>query len=264
MKMIRMIASLAVPLLLTGCFLSPGKFSSTLDLQRDGRFTFTYVGEIIVTDTSSQVSEFSPNTCYDDTGDNQRACTDEELAQQRAEFAAAQQAGEGDDGLISKGLGAFGSDESIAALVDQLKKQDGWKSVRYRGDHIIDVEYAITGMMSHGFAFPLVEGGGGVMPFVTLTRRKDGGIKLSAPAYSSGGAGREMASLASLAGAAASSGKPAQPKAEGRFTVTTNGRILTNNTDDGPATKGERSVLTWDVDSRRDKAPEALIGLDTP
>ncbi len=35
MKFMRIVAALAAPLLLTGCLLSPGKFSSTLDLKRD-------------------------------------------------------------------------------------------------------------------------------------------------------------------------------------------------------------------------------------
>jgi hypothetical protein len=33
--------------LLTGCFFSPGRFVSELDIRRDGRFTYSYVGEII-------------------------------------------------------------------------------------------------------------------------------------------------------------------------------------------------------------------------
>ena len=53
MKMIRLIAALAAPLLLTGCLLSPGKFTSSLDLKRDGSFTFTYVGEIVMIDMST-------------------------------------------------------------------------------------------------------------------------------------------------------------------------------------------------------------------
>ena len=32
--------------LLSGCFLQPGKFESALDLRKDGAFTFTYKGQI--------------------------------------------------------------------------------------------------------------------------------------------------------------------------------------------------------------------------
>ena len=41
---------MAVPalacILLTGCFLQPGKFESALDLRNDGTFTFSYRGQI--------------------------------------------------------------------------------------------------------------------------------------------------------------------------------------------------------------------------
>ena len=36
----------AVTLVLAGCMLMPGKFTSALDIRKDGRFTYTYAGEI--------------------------------------------------------------------------------------------------------------------------------------------------------------------------------------------------------------------------
>ncbi len=169
MKMMRLIAALALPLLLTGCLLSPGKFTSTLDLACDGTFSFRYAGEIVVTDTSPAPAEFSAGPCYDETTADERECTSAELDQQRKDFDAAQASSKDQGSVASAGMGSagmddFGSEESIAELVDQLKKQDGWKSVSYRGNRIIDVEYAISGTLSHGFAFPLMEGGGAVMP----------------------------------------------------------------------------------------------------
>ncbi len=262
MKMMRLIAALAIPLLLAGCLLSPGKFTSTLDLQRDGSFTFTYAGEIVVTDTSSPPPEFAASPCYDETTSDERECTPAELSQQRKDFDAAQAANKDGEGMGQMGgMGDFGSDESITELVDQLKKQEGWKSVRYRGNRIIDVEYAITGTVGQGFAFPLIDGGGAVMPFVTITRRKDGNVKVVAPAYSGGGAGGDMAGLGAMAGAAASPAKAAQPKPEGTFTITADGGVLTNNTEEGPTTVAGKSVLTWKVNSRLEKGPEALIRL---
>lgn len=263
MKMMRLIAALTIPLLLTGCLLSPGKFTSTLDLARDGTFSFRYAGEIVVTDTSPAPAEFSAGPCYDETTSDERECTSAELDQQRKDFDAAQASSKDQSSMAGAGMGDFGSEESIAELVDQLKKQDGWKSVSYRGNRIIDVEYAISGTLSHGFAFPLMEGGGAVMPFLTLTRRKDGSIKVVAPAFSGtgGGLGGELATMGALAGAASNPAKAAQPNPEGTFTITTEGRILTNNTEEGPTVSAGQSVLTWVVNRRLDKAPEALIGL---
>lgn len=262
MKMMRLIAALAAPLLLTGCLLSPGKFTSTLDLKRDGSFTFTYVGEIVMVDMSTPPAEFAATPCYDETTFDERECTADELAKQRKDFDDGQLANKDNQGMVSKGMGDFGSEDSIAELVDQLKKQDGWKSVNYRGNRVIDVEYSITGVMSHGFSFPMVDGGAGVMPFVTMSRRKDGSVKVVAPAFSGGGMGGELASLGAMAGAgAAGAGKPEQPKADGTFTITTDGNILTNNTEEGATSAAGRSTLKWVVNSRLDKGPEALIGL---
>ena len=36
------VVAIGLSLLLAGCFLLPGKFASTLDVRRDGAFTFTY------------------------------------------------------------------------------------------------------------------------------------------------------------------------------------------------------------------------------
>ncbi|MEY2926382.1 MAG: hypothetical protein RL367_859 [Pseudomonadota bacterium] len=46
-KVFRALAALVAPLALSGCFLIPGQFGSTLDLRKDGNFAFTYTGEIL-------------------------------------------------------------------------------------------------------------------------------------------------------------------------------------------------------------------------
>ncbi len=147
-------------------------------------------------------AEFSPSPCYsDDTGD-ERECTEAELAQQRKDFDTAQAESKGETGMAASAMGGemggLGSDESIAELVEQLKKQRGWNKVSYRGNRIIDVEYAITGNSAHGFAFPLVDGGNAIMPFVTIIARKDGSVKVSAPAYSGEAGGGDMAALGAM------------------------------------------------------------------
>ncbi|WP_373488420.1 hypothetical protein [Blastomonas sp.] len=262
MKLLRLVATLTAPLLLTGCLLSPGKFTSSLDVMRDGSFTFRYAGEIVMVDTTSPPAEFSPSPCYDDETYDERPCTTRELEDQRKEFEDSRAANDTSKDIAANSMGKFGSEESIAELVDQLKKQEGWKSVSYRGNRILDVDYEISGNLRHGFAFPLVDGGGAIFPFITLTRRKDGSVKVTAPAYSSGGAGGDMAGLGALAGAGVPGGanKAAQPKPEGSFTIVTDGNVLTNNTEDGPSSAGGKATLTWTVNVRSEKAPEALIG----
>ena len=44
----KILLALAAPLLLNGCLWGPGKFASTLDLRKDGRFTLDYRGEMVL------------------------------------------------------------------------------------------------------------------------------------------------------------------------------------------------------------------------
>jgi hypothetical protein len=50
----RLLFVLAAPLLLASC-LTPGRFTSRLEIGRDRSFTFTYVGEAVVTDPGSAI-----------------------------------------------------------------------------------------------------------------------------------------------------------------------------------------------------------------
>ncbi|MEZ5709855.1 MAG: hypothetical protein R3E02_10755 [Blastomonas sp.] len=260
MKFTRIIAALAAPLLLTGCLLSPGKFDSSLDVDANGSFTFRYAGELVILDTSqadAQPAEFEPYGCYDEDTFEDRDCTEAEIAEQRAEFEA-NQATMNSNGPPA-GMGFLDDDASIEEFVEQLRKQKGWESVEYRGNKIIDVVYETTGTLSHGFSFPAIDGGKGIMPFVTLTLRKDGGVKMSAPAFSNGGS-EMMGSLAAMGAASGKAGSGEQaPQPEGTFTVRTNGTILTNNTENGPETENGWSVLSWNVSPRTNNPPEALI-----
>ena len=85
-------------LLLTGCFITPGKFTSQLTLAEDESFTFTYEGEIFFLGLSSLAQmgaaseEFQPTECYDEETYESRDCTEEELAEQRAEWEAGAEA----------------------------------------------------------------------------------------------------------------------------------------------------------------------------
>ena len=74
-----------------------------------------------------------------------------------------------------------------------------------------------------------------------------------------GGAGP----LAARAGAAAAGDMKGGPvsRAEGRFTVITDGEILTNNSEDGAAAHPLGRQFHWDVAPGSTKIPETLIRL---
>jgi len=69
--------------------------------------------------------------------------------------------------------------------------------------------------------------------------------------------------MAARAGAAAASQMKDGPvsRAEGRFTVITDGEVLTNNSEDGAAPHPIGRQLHWDVGPASSKIPETLIRL---
>jgi hypothetical protein len=48
MKRIRLLVAVSAALALSGCLLTPGNFKSDLDIGGDGRFAFTYTGQIVI------------------------------------------------------------------------------------------------------------------------------------------------------------------------------------------------------------------------
>jgi len=107
--------------------------------------------------------------------------------------------------------------------------------------------------------FPALPDNDLIIPFIAIRRRTDGSVLVTAPAMT-GGTGP----IAARAGAAAASkmgdGGP-QSRAEGRFTVITDGEILTNNSEDGPAANPAGREVHWDVGAASTKIPETLIRL---
>ena len=82
---------------------------------------------------------------------------------------------------------------------------------------------------------------------------------VTAPAFAGGG-GPFSARARALGLPDKSSGGPTS-RAEGRFTVITDGEILTNNSEEGPAPHASGRQLRWDVTPASTKLPETLIRL---
>src|SRR5262249_7195877 len=97
-----------------------------------------------------------------------------------------------------------------------------------------------------------------LIPFIALRRRADGSVLVTAPAFT-GGSGP----LAARAGAAAAGEMKEGPvsHAQGRFTVITDGEILTNNSEDGASPHAIGRQFHWDVGPSSNKIRETLIRL---
>jgi len=270
----------AAPLLLTGCLWGPGKFASDLTVRKDNSFVLNYRGEIVIqlppdTDTKPEPWKPSMARCHkdgepeivaaDSTTDDEgiRPCTAAETAKLKAQYekesADKVAAKRKDNEEMAKAFGLPGLDDaSNRAFAAKLMKYAGWRSVAYRGKGVFDVDYHFEGRATQDFLFPALPDNDLIIPFIAIRRRSDGSVLITAPALT-GGAGP----LASRAGSAASSkmSDGPQSRADGRFTVITNGEILTNNSEDGAAPHAIGRQVHWDVGPGSNKIPETLIRL---
>jgi hypothetical protein len=274
-------AAVAALLLLAGCLLLPGRFTSDIALRKDGTFSFTYKGDIHVLALSKLAAEererknadtaFEPSTCYDDNSGDERECTADELAEQKkgweediaASKAASEEKKKSDEQMMKTMLGGIDPADPRAAqeFADRLHRQKGWKSVIDKGDGRFEVGYAITGRLDHDFSFPTVEKLPMVTPFVTMIRRADGSVRIDAPALTSASTGTPFMGMAAAVADEKSekAGGDGMPVLDGVLTIVTDGEILANNTDEGPATSPAGKMLQWKVNARTKEAPTALI-----
>jgi hypothetical protein len=149
-------------------------------------------------------------------------------------------------------------DASNRAFAAKLSKYAGWRSVTYRGKGVFDVDYHFEGRATQDFLFPALPDNDLLIPFIAIRRRADGSVLVTAPAMT-GGAGPLAARMpAAMAG---DTKTDMVSRAEGRFTVVTDGEILTNNSEDGAAPHPVGRQVHWDVGPTSNKIPETLIRL---
>jgi hypothetical protein len=144
MTKVRLALLLALPLLLASCLLSPGRFVSTLDIRKDRSFTFTYQGEVIVTDP-----QFTNGTDKKPV----KPPLSEQALQQRKDVAQA------------------------------LSKELGYRTVEYLGGDKFRVDYAMTGTLDRSFVYPINLDATAIIPWVVVEVRKDNSVRLKAPGF---------------------------------------------------------------------------------
>ena len=270
------VAAAALPL--ASCLWGPGKFQSDLALKKEGSFVLDYKGEIVMQMPEEKMHEGmswedSMARCADkpDTPANDepntvhlpkpRPCTAVEKAKQKADHekrrAESAERSKKQAEEMGKLFGLPGTDDASGrAFAAKLSKYAGWRSVAYRGRGVFEVDYHFEGRLTQDFAFPLMPDNELLVPFVALRRRADGSVMMTAPALG----GNMFAARANAMGMPDNSdGPPSQ--AQGRFTVTTDGEILTNNSEDGPVATGAGRAVHWDVTPASVKTPEMLVRL---
>jgi hypothetical protein len=259
---IKRLFMIAAPLLLTGCLWGPGKFTSDLTLRKDGSFTLDYRGEIVLQlppdGAAPEPWKDSMAHCADAQG-KARPCTAAEIATQEAGHAKEVEKKRKDAEQVAKMFGVPGLDDaSNRVFAAKLTKYAGWRSVVYRGHGVFDVDYHFIGRATQDFLFPALPDNDIIVPFIAMRRRADGSVLVTAPAMT-GGAGPLASRMGNMGGDMTKAGPVS--RAEGRFTVITDGEILTNNSEDGPTPHPLGHQLHWDVGPASNKIPETLIRL---
>jgi len=252
----RRVLAFAASLLLTGCLWGPGKFTSDLTLRKDGSFILDYRGEIVL-ETAEAMSKpaWQPSTAHCETDEGkQRPCTTAEIAEQKGAYDKKRQ----DDEEAAKAFGLPGSDEaSNLAFAAKLMNYAGWRSVAYAGKGIYDVDYHVEGRLTQDFVFPLMPDNNLIIPFIALRRRTDGAVLVNAPGLTGG-----TTIFGPMAQQMGGGAQPAAPsRAEGRFTIHTDGQIATNNSEEGPVADPIGQQVHWDVAPGSNKIPEMLVRL---
>ena len=281
----KMVAAAVAPLLLSGCLWGPGKFTSNLALNKAGTFVLDYKGEIVLQmpddkgvppdpwsdkmlrcykDGRVETSTIIDSSSDDEADEDLRTCTAAELAKARSDYAkeatdrAEKKRQENEQ--MAKLFGLPGSDDaSSRRFAANLMKYQGWRSVAYKGKGVFDVDYHVEGRLTQDYAFPLMPDTDLIIPFITLRRRTDGTVMVTAPALT-GGSG-PFSARAKMMGLPDKGSDGPVSRAEGRFTITTDGEILTNNSEDGPSAAPGGRQVHWDVGAGSTKIPEMLVKL---
>jgi hypothetical protein len=289
----KIFAVVAAPLLLTGCLWGPGKFKSDLALNKNGTFVLDYRGEIMLqmpdtdpaplswnddmakcfvnggakVESDTVLVELDPpeNTETEDREPAQeRNCTASEISRLKADYekqvAERVEKKRKENDEMAKLFGIPGSDdESNKRFAASLMKHRGWRSVVYKGKGLFEVDYHFEGRLTQDFAFPLMPDSDLMIPFITIRPRTDGSVRVTAPAFV-GGTG-VFGARAKMMGLPGKGNDGPVSRAEGHFTIMTDGEILTNNSEEGPVAVQGRRQLYWDVEPGNEKIPEALVRL---
>ena len=242
MKLFRLAAILAAPLLLASCLLSPGKFVSSLDIRKDRSFTFAYQGEIIQLDPSEGIQDGMGMA----SGDSK---ADEPVEEKSADGVATEiNQAQPDDGEKAPSAQMVTQRKAIA---EALSKEQGYRSVEYLGGNKFRVDYLVSGRLDRNFVYPLNIDAMAVIPWIAVELRKDGTARMMALAFGESNQN---------SGAMGAAPKPDRTTAgrEGIFTFTTDANLVMQNNEAGTA-PGPGTKVVWTITPTTKAVPTAVV-----
>lgn len=239
----RLALAIAIPLLLTGCLLTPGKFTSSLSINADRSFTFAYKGEVVAVDPGDEMGkamkEGTGETTEDgDTTGEGEATEDESLFTPIALQDEAKTETETDEDKERK----------HRAVAEALSKEAGYRSVQYLGKGKYLIDYQVNGTLTHSFVYPYNLDAEIIFPFLAVEVRKNGTVRIKAPAFGNESSGDSTPGRSEAA-----------KLLDGTFTLDTDAEIVSQNNEDGVQTAAGRKTIVWKATPLSKAAPAAVL-----
>lgn len=244
-RLYRIASALAGLLSLSACLVTPGKFESTLDIRADRSFAFAYKGEILASDMGKDAMTGGSISTDGDAqeGEVENTPTLMQIAQQQKEEDFSDAAKNDDK-----------SDEAqMQAVATALSKEKGFRSARYMGNHKFEIDYAISGTLTHAFLFPFNIDAQIVLPFVAVEMKGADRVRVKAPGFANG-----FDKSQGPGGMGAGSDEAAKAL-NGTFTLTTDAEIVSQNQEEGAQTAPQGKRIVWTVTPLTSDAPMATL-----
>jgi hypothetical protein len=243
--LLRSAGMLASLLLLSACLVTPGRFESSLDIRADRSFSFAYKGEILASDMGKD--GLKPGDTSDDFGSEDGPA---ETGPVETGSALLQIADVTQDFSDSAGKS---SDAQMQAMATALSKEKGFRAARYLGNRKFEIDYAISGRLTHAFLFPFNIDAQIVLPFVAVEMRGADRVRVKAPGFSN-----SFDKSQSPMGAGGP-GDDAAKALNGTFTLTTNATIVSQNQEEGAQSTPQGQRIVWTVTPLTSEAPMATL-----
>jgi hypothetical protein len=240
----RLALVLLAPLLLVGCLLAPGKFTSTLTINADRTFTYSYQGEVYAFDLNEAMKDM-PSGGDDDATKKTDGVSLQNIGLQKGDKKG------GKDSAKDDAKAQAAADAKNREMAATLSKEAGFRKVDYVGDNKFVIDYQISGKLDHTYLFPYNLDAGIIIPFVAVEIRANGTARLKAPGFandskdSSGGMGPDASK--------------ASAKLDGTFILDTDAEIVSQNNEDGVKVVNGRKTVTWKATPLSNTAPMAVV-----
>ncbi|WIW88587.1 hypothetical protein K3M67_00950 [Sphingobium sp. V4] len=242
-RLYRIAGALCGLLALSACLVTPGKFESSLDIRADRSFTFAYKGEILASDMGKEALTGGSTSSDEDApeGEVENAPTLLPIAAQDEDFSD------------KTGNGAKGDEAQMQAVAAALSREKGFRSARYVGNHKFEIDYAITGRLTHAFLFPFNIDAQIVLPFVAVEMRGEDRVRVKAPGFANG------FDKSQGPGGMGGAGDEAAKALDGRFTLTTDAEIVSQNQEEGAQSTPQGKRIVWTITPLTGEAPAATL-----